>query len=186
MALSYVYAAMLLLSIVFSLPHGGAALSAAALEGAGAGVTLTLSLAGALCLWSGVAKLMGAGGFSRALSGLFRPFLGKLFPDAMQDGQASGFICANFTANLLGLGNAATPAGLRAAERLGQHGDAARGELCRLVVMNSASLQLFPATVGALRHSLGAAAPFDILPAVWAVSLLSVSTGLLAERLGRP
>ena len=90
----------------------------------------------------------------------------------------------NLSANLLGLGNAATPLGIRAARRmaLGAEGIASN-ELCRLVVLNTASVQLLPTTVAAVRAGCGAAAPFDILPAVWISSLLSVSVGLLAARL---
>ena len=86
-------------------------------------------------------------------------------------------------ANLLGLGSAATPLGLRAAVRMAGDRDAASDELCRLVVLNTASVQLIPATVAALRASLGAAVPLDILPAVWVTSLCSVAAGLLAARL---
>ena len=85
------------------------------------------------------------------------------------------------SANLLGLGNAATPAGVSAARRLST-GETANDELCRLVVLNTASLQLLPSTVAAMRSSLGAAAPFDILPAVWLSSAVSVCVGLLAAK----
>lgn len=93
-------------------------------------------------------------------------------------------VSGNLSANLLGLGNAATPLGIRAARRmaLGAEGTASN-ELCRLVVLNTASVQLLPTTVAAVRAGCGAAAPFDILPAVWISSLLSVSVGLLTARL---
>ena len=93
-------------------------------------------------------------------------------------------VSGNLSANLLGLGNAATPLGIRAARRmaLGAEGIASN-ELCRLVVLNTASVQLLPTTVAAVRAGCGAAAPFDILPAVWISSVLSVSVGLLTARL---
>jgi spore maturation protein A len=93
-------------------------------------------------------------------------------------------VSANVSANLLGLGNAATPLGIQAARRMarGCHG-AASDELCTLVVLNTASIQLIPATVGSLRAAAGSAAPFDILPAVWLTSVLSVAAGLTAARL---
>ena len=92
---------------------------------------------------------------------------------------AFGNLCGNFTANLLGLGNAATPMGIAAVEKMKQ-GDTATDEMCRLIVLNTASIQLLPTTVAAVRASLGAAQPFDILPAVWVTSLLSASAGVLA------
>ena len=91
------------------------------------------------------------------------------------------------SANLLGLGNAATPAGIRAAQRLHalSGGEAASDELCRLAVLNTASIQLLPTTAAALRSACGAESPFDILPAVWISSAAGVAAGLLAERLFR-
>lgn len=94
-------------------------------------------------------------------------------------------LSANMAANLIGLGNAATPAGIRAAQRLytlQQGGAAAGAELCMLIVMNTASIQLLPATVAGVRAANGAAAPFDILPAVWICSLASVTVGILAAK----
>ena len=97
-------------------------------------------------------------------------------------------LCGNVTANLLGLGSAATPLGVAAVRRMKllSGGDEASDEMCLLIVMNTASIQLLPTTVASVRAGLGAAAPFDILPAVWLSSLLSVSTGILAAKgLGR-
>ena len=158
------------------------ALSAAILDGAKSGVTLAVTLAGPLCLWSGMLKLMEAAGWLDGLSRLLRPFLRLLYPAAWQDPIAREAICGNFSANLLGLGNAATPMGIRAVQQMAA-GDTATDELCRLVVMNTASIQLFPSTVAAVRSGLGAAAPFDILPAVWITSVCSVAMGLLAAKL---
>lgn len=174
---------MVAISIIFSLFGGCAgAVSAAALEGAAAGVTLSLSLAGALCLWSGLARVMEVGGLNRALARLLAPLLRRLYPRASRDEKAIGCISANVSANLLGLGNAATPPGVEAVRRMRElsGSDAADAELCRFVVMNTASIQLLPATVAAARAAAGAAAPFDILPAVWVTSLCSVAAGLAA------
>lgn len=172
---------MVALSLLFALPGGCAgAVSAAALEGAAAGVRLSLSLAGTLCLWSGLAKVMERAGLDQRLARLLSPLLRRLFPEAGKDQQTMGRICANVSANLLGLGNAATPLGIEAARRMKGGGDTASDELCRFVVMNTASIQLLPTTVAALRGSAGAASPFDILPSVWVTSLCSVSAGLAA------
>ena len=102
-----------------------------------------------------------------------------LFPEAASEPETAACLSGNFTANLLGLGNAATPMGIRAARRL-RKDDTASDELCRLIVLNTASIQLIPANVAAIRSSLGCAAPFDILPAVWITSLLSAGLGLTA------
>ena len=189
MVLSYLWTGMVLCSILFALLGGrGPELSAAALTGAQAGCTLALSLGGSICLWSGLGRVMEKSGLSRGLSRLLMPLLGRLFPTARQDPEAAAYLSANVCANLLGLGNAATPMGLAATKRLARHAPPgqASDEMCRLIVLNTASIQLIPANVAALRASLGCKAPFDILPAVWISSLLSVSAGLLlAFLLGR-
>ena len=166
------------------------AVTAAALEGAGAAVELTLAMAGALCLWSGVLEVMARSGMADGLSRLLRPVLRRLLPRAGDDSETLAALSANVSANLLGLGNAATPAGIRAAQRMAQGcGGVASDELCRLVVLNTASIQLLPSTVAAIRAGLGCAAPLDILPAVWLSSAVSVTAGLLCagilRRLGR-
>lgn len=186
MLLSYVWIIMVILSIFCSILTGKTAQTgSAALIGAQNGVTLALSLCGSLCLWSGFAKLTEKSGLARRFSALLRPLLSRLFPEASRDPSALQDLCGNLTANFLGLGNAATPMGISAVRRmhaLSGKPDAS-DEMCRLIVLNTASIQLIPSTVGAVRASLGSARPFDILPAVWLTSACSVTAGLLAARL---
>lgn len=186
MLLSYVWIIMVILSIICSILTGRTAQTgSAALIGAQNGVTLALSLCGSLCLWSGFAKLTEKSGLARRFSALLRPLLSRLFPEASRDPSALQDLCGNLTANFLGLGNAATPMGISAVRRmhaLSGKPDAS-DEMCRLIVLNTASIQLIPSTVGAVRASLGSARPFDILPAVWLTSACSVTAGLLAARL---
>lgn len=153
------------------------ALSPAVMEGASSAIRLALSLAGALCLWSALAKLMEKAGALRGLARVMRPVFRRLFPQASRDETAMGYLCANVSANLLGLGNAATPMGIQAAQRM-KRGGTATDELCRLIVLNTASIQLIPANVAAVRSALGCATPFDILPAVWVTSLCSAGLGV--------
>jgi len=186
MVMSWVWSAMILLAMVASLFTGTVGqLTAALFDGAKSAVTLALSLAGVLCLWSGVIHVMELTGISAVLARLLQPLLRRLFPKASRDGEASACLSGNLTANLLGLGNAATPLGIRAVQRMQRlsGGRDASNEMCRLIVMNTASVQLLPTTVAAVRSALGAAAPFDILPAVWVTSLCSVTAGLLAAKL---
>ena len=162
-----------------------AEVGAALLTGASDAVRLGISLAGPVSLWCALQCAMERAGLSGALSRLLRPVLGRLFPDSAADPEACAAISQNLSANLLGLGNAATPMGVRAVARMRvlSGSDRATNEMCRLIVMNTASIQLFPATVAALRASLGAPAPYAIVPAVWLCSALSVTAGLLAARL---
>ncbi len=178
MVMSWIWTGILAVSVLCSVLTGsGSALAAAALRGAQAGVELAVSMAGAVCLWSGVGRLMEAAGLTDGLSRLLRPLLHRLFPSTKKDPALSRELSANICANFLGLGNAATPMGIRAAKRMKQ-GDTATDELCRLIVLNTASIQLIPANVAAVRSGLGCATPFDILPAVWITSLLSAGLGV--------
>lgn len=185
MAISVVWVGMVVLSLIFGVACGSLdAVSAAAVEGANSAVTLCLSMAGVMCLWSGVMEIMCQTGLSEGLARLFRPVLTRLLPRAAEDSETMAAVSANVSANLLGLGNAATPLGIRAACRMAEGcGGVASDELCLLVVLNTASIQLIPATVAGVRSAAGAAAPFDILPAVWVTSIFSVAAGLLAARL---
>ena len=191
MTMAVVWTGMVAASLLFGAATGRMeAVSAAALEGAGSAVTLCVSLAGVLCLWSGVMEVLRQCGLAEKLARGFRPLLRRLLPEASRDSETLAAVSANVSANLLGLGNAATPLGIRAACRMAVGcGGTASDELCRLVVLNTASIQLLPATVAGIRSAAGAAAPFDILPAVWFASVLSVTAGLAAAavlgRLGR-
>lgn len=180
MVMSWIWTGAVGISMFCAIVTGtGGALAAAAMAGAQAGVTLAISIAGSLCLWSGVGKLMEAAGVTGLLSKLLRPLLHRVFPSTKTDRVLSGNLSANICANFLGLGNAATPMGIRAAKGLAR-GNAATDELCRLIVLNTASIQFLPANVAAVRSSLGCASPFDILPAVWITSLLSAGLGVTA------
>ena len=183
MVMSWIYTFIMVLSLVSTLITDQAdALSASIAEGASAGIALAISLAGSICLWSGVGRLMERAGLTAMLSKLLRPLLHRIFPGSKKDPALEQDLSANICANFLGLGNAATPMGIRAAKRmvLPDRPDLATDELCRLIVLNTASIQLIPANVAALRVQFGSSTPFDILPAVWITSLCSAGGGLLA------
>ncbi len=163
----------------------GSQVSAAMLSGASEAVTLGIRLAGPISLWCALQAVMERSGLSRGISRLLRPILRRLFPESAGDPEACAAISQNLSANLLGLGNAATPMGIRAVRRMRalSGGDTVTDEMCRLIVMNTASVQLVPATVAGIRASLGAASPYAIVPAVWLTSAVSVTAGLAAARL---
>ena len=182
MVMSVIWTGMVAVSLIAAMALGnGSALSAAIPQGAQAGIALAISLAGSICLWTGVGKLLEQAGITGKLSKLLRPLLGRIFPSVKKDPHLENCLSANVCANFLGLGNAATPMGIQAAQRLalGQKGIAS-DELCRLIVLNTASIQLIPANVAAVRAGLGSASPFDILPAVWITSFCSAGLGLTA------
>ena len=181
MEMSWVWTGFVTISLVFGVLTGNLdAVAEAALDGARSAIELSISMAGVLCLWSGVMEVMNASGVSAGLARLFRPLLRRLLPEACKDQETLAAVSANVSANLLGLGNAATPLGIQAARRMARGcGGVASNELCLLVVLNTASIQLIPATIASVRSAAGCRTPFDILPAVWLASVLSVAVGLL-------
>ena len=185
MAMTWIWCGMVVLSLIFGILTGQMdAVADAAMEGAASAVDLGISMAGILCLWSGVMEIMNACGLSAGLARIFRPLLRRLLPQASRDQETLAALSANMSANLLGLGNAATPLGIRAARRMARGcGGVASDDLCLLVVLNTASIQLLPTTIASVRSASGAQAPFDILPAVWLASLLSVTAGILMAKL---
>ena len=185
MALTWVWVDMVCVALIYGAATGqSAAVGAAAAQGVQQAVTFCLTVGGMICLWSGVMEVMRRSGIAAGLSRLLQPVLQWLFPRASRDAQTLDALSMNVSANLLGLGNAATPLGIRTAQRMQalSGGGGASDELCLLVVMNTASLQLIPSTVAAVRAQLGAAHAFDILPAVWLASACSVGAGILAAK----
>ena len=183
MVMSWIFIGIVGLSLAGAIITGNSsALAASVPNGAQAGIELVIAISGSVCLWTGVGKVMEKAGITGMLTKLLRPLLHRLFPSTKTDAALAGSLSGNICANFLGLGNAATPMGILAAQRLAKN-DIANDELCRLIVLNTASIQLIPATVAAVRASLGCNSPFDILPAVWITSICSASAGLLAAML---
>ena len=185
MAMTVFWVAMVVISLVCGLATGNLSqVSQAAAEGAQSAVTLCISMAGMLCLWNGVLEVMNRSGLTQKLRVLLLPVLRQLYPDFRGDGAVLDAVSANVCANLLGLGNAATPFGIRAAKGMAERYRGRAGDgLCLLVVCNTASIQLLPTTVAAIRSAAGCASPFDILPAVWLSSALALGAGLAAAKL---
>lgn len=183
MVMSWIWTGIIAVSFICSvILHRGSELAASVLEGAQSGITLAVSIAGSICLWTGVGKMMDHAGITGMLSRIMKPILHRIFPSSRHDQLLSNKLSGNISANILGLGNAATPMGIQAAQRLAdpKRPDLATDELCRLIVLNTASIQLIPGNVAAIRASLGSCSPFDILPAVWITSICSAGIGLIA------
>jgi spore maturation protein A len=182
--ISVIWTCILLISVICGSFLGNMAqVSAASMEGAAKAVTVVLSLAGPMCLYSGVGELLRRCGLRDRLSRFLSPVLRRLFPKLSKDPDGFSALSANVAANLLGLGNAATPMGIAACKAMNDGTGTATDEQCRLVVLNTASIQLLPTTVAALRTGLGCKTPLDILPAVLLTSLSAVSVGLLTAYL---
>lgn len=183
--LSKIWTAFLCISVLSGIATGRIEeVAQAAGQGSGSAVALLLEIAGLMVFWSGIMEIVSVSGIGSAIARLMRPLLQLLFGKAGRDRESMELVSAGVTANLLGLSNAATPLGLRAANRLYtvSGGRDCPDSVLTLIVLNTTSIQLIPTTVAAIRASLGAQAPFDIMPAVWCASFLSVAAALLAAR----
>ena len=184
MAMAVIWTGMVAASILCGLATGnGPAVAGAGMEAGAAPVGLGLTSAWGVFFRVAGGRIMKRSGLSEGLSRLLRPVLRRLYPDFARDRAVMDSISANVSANLLGLGNAATPLGIQAARLMSRRSPGrASDSLCMLVVCNTASIQLIPTTVASVRLAAGCETPFDILPAVWLASALSVAAGITAAK----
>lgn len=184
--LNYIWVGIMLLSIAAGAATGKLDQVTNALLGGGEeAIKLTLTLGGAMCLWSGIMRIAEKGGLTNMLSKVMSPLMRILFPGLDPSGPACRCILMNMAANFLGLGNAATPFGLRAMNELAKVNpseNTASNHMITFVVLNTASIQLIPTTVATLRLKYGASNPLDILPAIWITSLGAAATALILSR----
>lgn len=161
-------------------------LSDAVLSGASDAIQLVISMAGMMCLWTGLMKIADNGGITAMLARAFSPVLKRLFPAHAPDSPAMKAVCMNITANLLGLGNAATPMGIAAMKEMAKVNrtpGVADNSMVMFVVINTASIQLLPTMMGVLRARYGSPAPFDVVPAVWMTSVVALVFGVVMAKL---
>ena len=180
---NYIWCGMIMMSVITSFFTGNInQVANAAMEGAAGAVTMSLELLGIMAFWNGIMNIAGASGIIDKLAVVIKPVYRLCFKNIPPDSAAGRNILLNITANVMGLGNAATPAGIRAAQRLHtlSGGEEASDELCRLVVLNTASIQLLPTTMISMRAMAGSANPAEILVPVWIVSVCALAMGLFA------
>jgi spore maturation protein A len=180
---------MILISVVCAVATGkGSELSDGIISGAEDSIELLLIMAGMLMLWSGIMEIASRGGITKVIGRALAPVLNKLFKKVPPKSKALNYISMNVSANLLGLGNAATPFGLSAMKelhRLGGESEKATDDMITFVVMNTASIQLVPTMVGSLRQAYGSTSPFSILPCVWISSGVALTVGLVLAKIIR-
>lgn len=178
---------MLMIGFLVSLLNGNVeAATQAALDSSGKAIELGLGLAGITCLWTGIMAIAEKGGVVQYISKFLSPILKFLFPEIRKDHPAMGAIVMNLAANFLGLGNAATPLGLKAMnelQKLNPKKDRATNAMCMFLVLNSQSVQLIPATLIAIRLKAGSANPTAIIGEIWIVSFLSAITGIILAKI---
>lgn len=185
--LNTIWGLMLIFAVIFGALSGRMAdVTHAAISGAGEGVSLLISMLGLVCFWSGLMEIAERSGVVRSISRLFRPVLKWIFPRLSAHEPAMQAIVMNLSANLLGMGNAATPLGLRAMRLLDvKNGGKKRAsnEMCMFVLINTASLQILPTTLLLFRQEAGSQNPAAVLPPIWLVSVCALLVAILCARL---
>ena len=155
-------------------------LSTSVISGGSDAIALVIKLMGIICFWNGIMAIAEKSGFTTLLCKLFQPVLKLLFPD-VKDKKTKDAISMNITANLLGLGNAATPLGLEAMKRLQEHNlskTTATDDMVKFVVINTAALHLIPTSIAFLRQDFGSKNPMEILLPALITSIISLSVGV--------
>lgn len=180
--MNVIWGAIIAVSIVYSFfAHTTEQVSDAVFKGAQSAVELSISMAGMLCFWSGMMEIAEKSGVTKLISKFFSPVLGRIMPDIDKNSKAFHCISMNISANLLGLGNAATPFGINAMKemkRLNSDSSYISDSMLVFVVMNTASLQILPTTLLTLRSACNSAAPYEILPCIWLSSSLALVFGV--------
>lgn len=184
--LNFIWAFMLLFALISAIFTGNSeSLSASVLNGASEAINLIISIAGILCFWSGIMEIAKESGVTKAMAKFSSPILSRLFKNVPKNSPAFEYISLNISANLLGLGNAATPLGLNAMKELkalNHSKTEASDDMVLFVVLNTASIQLIPTTLCAYRQSYGSTAPFEIIPAAWLTSLIALTVGIIVAK----
>ena len=185
--LDILWGGMILLSAVFALCFASPnEWMDAAFSGAQGAVETLFSIVGIMCLWSGVMEIAKRAGVISFLSKLLRPVIVRLFPSVKDSQECTDPIVMNISANLMGMSNAATPLGIKAMTALqkeNNHSSRPSNEMCRLVLLNTASIQLIPSTLIALRSASGSHAPVEIIVPVWITSVCALLVGLLISKI---
>lgn len=185
--LNYIWFGMLVMSVLCSLFTGRTAeLSRAVTDGADKAVRLVISMAGVMCLWTGILKIAEKSGVTGKISALLAPVIKLVMPECRNNKKAMEAVSANITANIFGLGNAATPLGLKAMKELQKTNrliNSPDNSMVMFVVINTASLQLIPSTIAAMRQAAGSEQPFAILPYIWITSILTLITGIMLAKI---
>ena len=185
--LNIVWPFFIIISFSFAILSGNLEnLNSSIFEGANDAVTLSINLLGSLCLWSGIMQIASDSSLVKKLSKLLSPILNFLFPSLITNNKIKKEISMNIIANILGLGNAATPLGLKAMESMQKENpkkDTLSNPMMMFIVINTASIQLIPTTVIAIRNSLNSQNPTSIIFPTWIATILAAITGIFVTKL---
>ncbi|MEW8971791.1 MAG: nucleoside recognition domain-containing protein [Mesobacillus sp.] len=183
---NYIWVFMILISLGFAMVNGTMAeVNEAVFTGAKEAITLSIGLISILVFWLGMMRIAEDSGLLSKLSALFKPFISKLFPEVPSSHPAMGYILSNMIANMFGLGNAATPLGIKAMEELKELNDGkneASRSMITFLAINTASITLIPTTVIAIRMNYDASNPTDIVGPTLVATAVSAVAAILIDR----
>lgn len=185
--LNIIWPIFIAISFIYALMSGNIEqVSNGLFDSASSAVELTLTFFGTICLWNGIMKIAKETTLMSKLTKMLKPVIKFLFPELKHNEQAKEEISMNMVANLLGLGNAATPLGLKAMETMQKDNpkkDTLTNSMAMFIVLNTASLQLIPTNVIAIRSSLGSNAPSSIILQVWIATVIAAFVGITATKI---
>lgn len=185
--LNIIWPIFIIISIVFSIITGNIDnLNSAILNSGSDAVSITITFLGTMCLWSGIMKIMQETTIINKINNLLYPIMRILFPKIKKGDKAYNEITMNISANILGLGNAATPLGLKAMESLQEKNktkESLSDEMAMFIIINTASIQIIPTTIIAIRSSLGAQNPTDIIVPIWIATIIADVIGILITKI---
>jgi spore maturation protein A len=185
--LNYIWMGMLIIGFAIGILTGRVdAVTKAAMDSAQNAVELSIGLLGIMCLWTGLMNIAHKSGMIRYISRLVKPVMSFLFPQIPKGHPAMGAIVMNLVANFLGLGNAATPLGLKAMgelQKLNPAKDTSTDSMIMFLVLNTSAIQLIPATIIAVRSAAGSENPAEIVGTIWIASICASIAGITAVKL---
>ena len=185
--INYIWCGMIIIGIIVGTLTGNIeAVSTAAIEWAETAVELSLGLIGVMALWLGLMKIAEEAGIVRGMGLLVKPIMVKLFPEVPADHPAMGSIVANMAANFFGLGNAATPLGIKAMQELqdlNENKDEASNAMVMFLAINTSSVTLISSSTIAYRSAAGAANPADIIAPTIVATVVSTTVAIVACKL---
>ena len=149
-------------------------------------VELTITFLGTICLWNGLMEIVKKTTLINKLTKILKPLINILFPELKENQKAKEEIAMNLIANILGLGNAATPLGLKAMKTMQKENkkkDTLSNSMMMFIVLNTASLQLIPTNVIAIRSSLNSDNPTNIILPVWIATIIAAMVGIIFTRI---
>lgn len=185
--LNYIWFAMLVVGFVVGIMNGRVnEVTQAVVDSSKNAIELSIGLLGIMCLWTGLMGVAEKSGIIRGIAKVVRPVMRFLFPGIPKGHPANGAIVMNLVANFLGLGNAATPLGLKAMgelQKLNPNKDTASNEMSMFLVLNTACIQFIPATIIAVRAAAGSKSPAEIIGTIWVATICATIAGIIAVKI---